>query len=288
VVTGNVLDGARLWLDNVEGGAEVVYNTISGSKGMTVSGTIGGVARIQDNVIDGDGEVILNTVNGSFGWSTKSKGNIISESKVVIGNIDAALAFGTNVIQQDSLIEIQSITGGTAGSVINNIFVSTLVNLNQVLVEFTSCSIVRRVIAGGLNFTEVTDGGNTESFINNIRQTLDCSDPTIYDLATQKLTIPANKRGWVGTFILTNAAGLTIAKIDGLTKFNAFRFYTDAGSVNFTSVAVAGAALYDIVSSGGATTYTIVSHTGLTKDYIYITTNLDGTINLVYSTLILA
>jgi hypothetical protein len=287
VVTGNILDGARLWLDNVEGGAEVVYNTISGSKGMFVSGTIGSLARIQDNVIDGDGEVILGTVNGSFGWSTKSKGNVISESKVVIGNIDTALTFGTNVIQQDSLIEIQSLTGGT-GQVTNNTFVSTLVNINQVLVEFAGCSIVRKAITGGLNFTEVTDGGNTDSFINNIRQTLDCSDPTIYDLATQKLTIPVNKRGWVGTFILTNAAGLTIAKIDGLTKFNAFRFYTDAGSVTFTSVAVAGAGLLDIVSSGGATTYTIVSHTGLLKDYIYITTNLDQTINLVYSTLILA
>lgn len=287
VVTGNILDGARMWLENVEGGAEVVYNTISGSKGMTVTGTIGGVARIQDNVIDGDGEVILGTVNGSFGWSTKSKGNVISESKVVIGNIDAGLTFGTNVVQQDSLIEIQSLTGGT-GQVTNNTFTNALININQVLVEFAGCEIIRKSITGGANFTEVTDGGNTDSFINNIRQTLDCSDPSIYDLATQKLTIPSNKRAWVGTFILTNAAGLTIAKIDGLTKFNATRFYTDAGSVSFTSVAVAGAGLLDIVSSGGATTYTITYHAPNLTDYIYITTNLNQTINLVYSTLILA
>lgn len=242
-------------------------------------------SNVEYNIIESQSRVVLTEVFGSFGSSTKGMGNVISTSEVTIGTIDATCNFASNVIEQASTVQFLQLS--FSGSVTTNTFSKSSVDIEINSNEIAGCEFISITWAGGLPNAQQLSGGNTASYINTITYSIDLSDPTIYDLLSETLTIPINLRTWVGTFRLLNSTGLVIKKIDGLLDKNAFCFFPDSGSVTFNSVAVAGVIANQIVSSSGATSYLLTSHSATLYDKIYIATDASATINTVFLTSIL-
>jgi hypothetical protein len=104
--------------------------------------------------------------------------------------------------------------------------------------------------------------GIIKTGIVTTRVLLNVSDPTIYDLATQTLTIPSELSGVCGIINLTTgSAPITISKIvGGLGNiFSAMQFINTTGfNVDFTATPIGLAVPSDIISNLAPNTYTIV------------------------------
>ena len=250
-----------------------------------------------------------NTINGTFQYNTFSTGslnnpiindgqieynNVLSKATIfvgsnfgIIGNFDPKE--GGNVIEQDSLLTIETNNGAIAGNNFKNrtnasISITGAITSNtweQVLFSLGNATLggVAKTNAKGTSFnatnlTKQINSGIADYGINTIGYDLDCADATIYDAGTNTLTIPGNISGFFGFYELKNAGGITIDKIVNLRGDWDTTFITDSGIITFNSVPVAGAVADEIISSSGLASFLVAYRLDGTDS---ITLRLDGT-----------
>lgn len=228
----------------------VRYNTISNSV-LNVSILNDGV--IEYNEVSTKSSLIVGTNNGTIG-------RFIPKG-------------GSNVIEQSSLLQIETNNGvfygnkfknlSTVNISINNSEVSSN-SWNQVTFTLSNNNFgVGKTTAFGTTFnatilTKQINGGIADFGINTIGYDLECTDPAIYDAGTNTLTIPISISTFFGFYQLKNAGGIIIDKIVNLSAQWETKFTNNAGLTTFNSVAVGAAVATEIVSSLGATAFAIV------------------------------
>lgn len=288
-ITKNILNGSTLIVDTNDTNGSIESNEITYSQ-ITLKINDGSVQFLnlsQDSflqvttqiqatgilsfvTLSGKSRLDIDDLIGTIGSGVKGKGNIISNNSVVtIGEYALLSQFYGNTIDQATILTVTTFNGVIAFSSLSSC-------------EFYFNSLALYSIQAG-NFATVTFGNNALTYdlqssiqgetailgLSTVRFTLDCSDPTIYDVGTQALIIPLNIALIGGVYILTNAAGITITKILALTSEWRTTFYNDNGTTTFQSNAVGVAAAPDIVSPIGAGAYLVV-YRALGQDSIVI------------------
>jgi hypothetical protein len=277
VISNNVfLDSIGLILTNNNAGGEILNNSMITNGSMIITTNRGRIsnnslqnagtltviqnqpgAKIVNVILSNNSELNIGTNDGQIGTSIKNEGVIISIKSIVnLVTITSTGFFAGINITNNSNFKIQTlntevlecnISGG-----IFDIF-STTFGFN---VSRLNCVNVDLGASGTLVLTENLRGTAMQG-VNTITFTLDCSNPAIYDLPTQTLTIPGDVSTLGGRYILSNAGGLTISKISNLERIWNTIFEPDNGIVTFQSIPVAGAIVDDIVSPNGAFNYNL-------------------------------
>ena len=277
VIENNVfLDSDGLEVANNNAGGKIINNSMITNGSMIITTNAGFISKnslqnqailtvIQNNasckivnvILTNGSEFNIGTNNGVIGESIKAVGITISNSSIVnfLTVTATAVVSGIN-ITNDGLVNIGTlntsflgcnISGGIFDILSTTVGTSSMVALNCQNVDLGSPTFV---------LTEDIRGTAIEG-LSGITFTLDCSNPSIYDLPTQTLTIPSAVSTLGGRYILSNAGGLTISKIfNTQTSWNTI-FEPDNGVVTFQSIPVGGAIVDNIVSPNGAFNYSL-------------------------------
>ena len=229
---------------------------------------------VNNCIVNNDSFLSINTNNGSIGVNGNVKGLTITNGS----DISLPTVTANGFVSGLTLDSYSNVFVGTLDITFDNCsFFNTELRLltttfGSGIIENLNCAnalfgIFPAVINLTQNLTGTAMSGN-----NTISFTLDCSDPLVYDLPTQTLTISNDIAGFIGKYVLTNAAGLTISKIVNLTSSWNSIFEPDNGTVTFQSIAVGGAVVNDIVSQNGAFNYSVV-YRAIGSDYIQMIRN---------------
>jgi len=209
---------------------------------------------ISYNVLENQSEIILNTNTGIIGNATE--GNFLNRSVINISNNSASLLFNKLF---NSKIEIaNNNTNAFSNNFLSNnsqIEIGTNNGNFQNLVLF-ECTFGNLTITNNTNFVNGTYQNGNQSILI----VLDCNDPLIYDLPTQKLTIPLIYKNFGGKYQLLNANGLTITTIinlSGTGEQTILNSVAEITTFQTTSVGVV-AGLGELVSSLSPTPYNII------------------------------
>lgn len=248
---------------------DIIGNNISSSSSFTV--TLNNLI-VNNCFVSNASFLTIITNNGSIGVDANPKGLTITNGSSMTLTTVTANGFVSGVaLDSYSIVDIGTLDitfdncslFNTGLKLLTTTFGSgTIEKLNCANVKFGSISFN---LTEDLTGTSM-NGNSTVSF------TLDCSDPLVYDLLSQTLTISTDIAGFIGNYVLTNAAGLTITKIVNLTTNWNSIFEPDNGTVTFQSVAVGGAVVNNIVSQNGAFNYLVV-YRAIGSDYIQMIRN---------------
>jgi hypothetical protein len=266
--------------------ADIAFNTLENQSRLLIGTNLVGGGIKYFNITNLS-SVQLGNVSQIIGTGAKGGGvNVSNASILKIDTFSPTVGtFYGNVITNKSDVKI--LTFSNISSFFNNTIDSTVfytIDLND---QDLNSNFFKSVAFGGLtptvpfpvSFFEKTamSGNSTVEF------ELDCSDPTVYDLANTRLILSDNIKAMGGVYKLVNAGGLTISKIGGLSANWVTEFYTDSGVTTFQGVSVAGALVEEIVSSSGAVAFNITTH-ALGYDSMFF---IDETVTVVRNTNIL-
>jgi hypothetical protein len=221
--------------------------------------------------------------------------NNIEESTFIFGDVNVGAEVGLNELRNailnvetcNTTIRSNEFQNYTFNVTTNNcLFRDNQLETGNVGVNTLSSSTIRNII-GNLSifslgtFAFSIGSGIIKTGIVTTRVVLNVSDPTIYDLATQTLTIPSELSGVCGIINLINSsAPITISKIlGGLGNlFSAMQFINTTGfNVDFTATPIGLAVPSDIISNLAPNTYTIVDRLdGADSIFIRNLGNLNG------------
>jgi cytoskeletal protein CcmA (bactofilin family) len=267
--------------------ADISYNTLENESRIIIgtNSSTGGVKYF--NIIN-NSSVQLPNITQIIGVGSKGAGVSVSNASILrIGTYNPAVGtFYGNIITNKSDVRITNYNNLSV--FVGNTIDSTVFNTTDLNNQDLTNNFFKGVIFGGLapnapfpvSFSEKTAmaGNSTVEF------ELDCADPTVYDLANQRLILNDNIKTMGGIYKLVNAGGLTIAKIGSLSNKWVTEFYTDSGVTTFQGVSIVGALPEEIVSSSGAIAFNITTH-ALGYDSMFF---IDETVTVVRNTNILA
>ena len=226
------------------------------------------------------------TITQNFGTIDS---NNLEDSTMNIFDVIVGVSIGYNELRNLSTISIINCNSNILSNEFQNFIFSVGTNncsfsLNQVfngqLVAPTLSTTQMRNILGTLfinatgTFAFSVGSGIIQPNSVTTQVTLNISDPTIYDLATQTLTIPSDLANVCGIINLrSGSAPITISKIiGGLSSgfVSTMRFINITGfNVDFSAVAVGVATANEIISNLAPNTYTLVDRVN-GGDSIYI------------------
>ena len=208
------------------------------------------------------------------------------------------IIFKQTTFFDNSLLEIGTL--GAGKQIFGNEFYQSQITMGTMQGSFFGCYVKASVITfdsctgylfNGLTLHDAQFGNNTyvvpQSFVggefifgnNSIGVKLDCSNPAIYDAGLQQLTIPSELAFFVGVITLTNAGGITIKNVLGVSGLSSTTFFNDAGVTTFVSVAVGVALAGEIVSNQPAPHNFNINYRLNGTDYIRL--KLLGSVNVV-------
>lgn len=240
--------------------ASVALNNITQTSQLLVNVENTATGGVRYFSISETSTVTLGTVNKIIGFNIQGSGIKVGNSCTLrINNFDASNGFyGINIINS-STVEIDNFNNGSINTTTIDkslIYLSDMNNQSIVNCSFKGVSLGNSLLTYVLQQT-ITDA-TAISGLSDVSFQLDCSNASIYDVLTQTLTIPTDIASIGGIYYLTNAAGITIAKIDNLSILWRTTFYNDNGTTTFQSVAVAGAVALEIVSDLGPAAINVV------------------------------
>jgi hypothetical protein len=240
-----------------------------------------------------DNSIRNNSIRNSTFTITQNQGTIdsnnIEDSTFNFFNVNVGVSIRYNELRNLTTLSVINCNNNITSNEFQNFIFSVGTNncnfsLNQVfsgqLISPTLSTTQLRNIFGVLfiNSTGIfafsIGGGIIQPNVVTTQVRLDISDPTIYDLPTQTLTIPSVLEFVCGIIALDNGtAPITITKIiGGLTGStpSAMKFINETGfNVDFSAVAVGVAVANDIISNLAPNTYTLVDRIS-GADSIYI------------------
>lgn len=244
-------------------GAFIQFIKVSDRSVFTIDSNNSTVGAKGGLIIDGTSTVNITTNN-----SLISNVNVLDSSILEITTCSDG--FEKVTLQGDSRLSIRTISAGSGG-------VSTL-TLNGGTVGISG---TYDLLPGSTALQGVRMQGNS-----TVKRTLDCSDLSIYNPATQTLTINTDISDILGVIELTNAAGISITEIVNLTSTFPVTIFNDNGITTFNSVALAGPpALNGIVSQNGNFAFN-VKYNANCRDYI-IFSKTTGGLNVVQNAVII-
>ena len=225
--------------------------------------------------ITNQSRVQLAVVGTLIGGGNKAVGvNVSNGSILSIGAFTPATpTFYANTITNGSEVNIQTYSGASFFTF--NTLDSTEFNTTNLNGKNVNNNFFKQVNFGGvlptIPFPLSVIGATAMAGNSTVALELDCSNPAIYDLPTQTLTISNTIGSFGGIYKLLNAGGVTIAKIVGLNSNWVTEFYTDSGITTFQGVSIVGALVREIVSSSGAVAFNITTYTTpLTHDSMFL------------------
>ena len=212
---------------------------------------------------------------------------IFSTNTGIIGNGGVGKGYG-NILTNGSIFNITTNSGQHYGNNIDNseIIISTTCSGSIIQSNFSGTTSIKMLsYTGGvmslLTLIDATFGNNTlnetKSFSGvysagngNILIELDCTDATIYNLASKTLTIPPQYVNFGGAYTLKNSNLLQINKIINLSSLYDTTFRIASGTTAFITTAVGiVAGVGEMVSSYSPTPYTFnLVFRALGNDYI--------------------
>jgi hypothetical protein len=197
-----VLNSAGIYYNSVKDFSTMSFNTNSGIIGN------GGVGKGFGNILTNGSNFTILTNSGQH------HGNIIDNSEIRISTCSGGISH--NSLTGQSSIILLSYTLGI-----------------MKLLDLTNAQLGNITLNETKSFTGVYCAGN-----GSIEIEIDCSDVTIYDLATKTLNIPSQYFMFGGIYILTNANGLQINKILNLSSIFETTFRISFGTTTFITTGV--------------------------------------------------
>jgi hypothetical protein len=250
----------------------IFYNTISNKSLLTIS-----VLNSSDIYFN----EILENSSMYFGTNTNK-----------IGNSGVAKGFG-NVIANGSIWYMETNINEHAGNILNNSEITVTdcqgsfkncdlsglsnIKMAQLTGTFSLLTLVGAVFGNAIHIeTQSFIGGSYTTGNGSIMVDLDCSNITIFNPATNTLTIPSEYKFFGGIYNLLNANGIVILYVINVNANFGTTFTTNVGSTTFQTIAVGLAInVSEIVSSFAPTPYSFVLvHRSTGNDYIKMRTNI--------------
>jgi hypothetical protein len=289
----NFVNNSILSIVTNEASGDIVNNTLSNNASLFIQTNFSAISwikiesssnlNVQTNTVTAgvfyfdilnNSSVILGNIQTRIGAGVKGGGITVSNGSSL--NIDTFSpvqpSFYGNSITNESNVTIQTFSG--ASFFLFNSIDSSVISTIDTNGQIFNNNLIKGVTYGGITpsvaFPTTSIGLVAMSGNSTFQFTLDCSDPAVYDLPTQTLTIDPNLLEIGGVYSLENAGGLTIAQIIGLQDKWITEFFPDTGTVTFQSVAVGGASPPDIVSTSGAFAFNIVRHNPNLADSIFL------------------
>lgn len=237
-------------------------------------------------------DILNNSVKNSTFNISQNFGNVnannIEDSTFILGDVSVGVFIRYNELRSLSSINVTTCNGNITSNEFQAYQFNVTTNncnfgLNQVFNSSLTANVLStttlRSIVGELGITTLgtfsygVGEGIIKKDIVTTSVILDVSDPTIYDLPTQTLTIPIELEYVCGIITLQNgSAPITISKIlGGLSQqYGAMKFINDTGfNVDFVATPIGLAVPSDIISNLAPNTYTLVDRIDGT-DSIYI------------------
>lgn len=224
--------------------------------------------------ITNNSRVELAVVGTRIGSGNKAVGVNVSNGSILdIGAFTPAQpTFYANTITNGSEVNIQVFSGASFFTF--NTIDTTEFNTTDLNGKNVNNNFFKGVNFGGLSpsipFPTAVIGETAMSGNSTVEFELDCSNPAIYDLPTQTLTISNTIASFGGVYKLLNAGGITIANIVNLNGDWVTEFYTNSGITTFQGVSIVGAVPNEIVSSSGAVAFNITTYTPLSHDSMFL------------------
>lgn len=251
---------------SVQNNDNVVSQNIVNKGSSLILGTVN--ALISENEILSESLVDITTVLQEFGKTTKSGGNILmSNSSIVVNLMTKRIAGNTLKNKSNIVIGIEN-NGEISSNELNSTNIT--IDQNNSLIGSLLCHITDLTLA---TLSQDLSTGTAMDGNGNIKYEIDCADPLVYDLGTTTLFIDVNYVNFFGSYILTNAAGLTITKVNAPSTRWITEFSNDAGTTTFVSVAIGASAPYDMIDTMGGINYPLVFRAiPNAKDTLYLKT----------------
>jgi len=265
----------------------------------------------------GAGSVLRNTIENQgslniFYNKGQISDNIIKDNASSIGFIGATKTIGTSVIIQSniltggSIISYDSLIGSTliSRNSLENGGTLTLNTINGAEISFcnigysglqlTGASIGSKILNCSFqnassviiaSLTTVINGKTINNGFSNFETSLDMNSALIYNVATQKLTIPTDF-SYCGIFTLTNTTSNTIEKILNTSSFHNSTFKpNNAEIVLFKHTLVSAAVANNLLCDAPSSTNTL---TGRTNGCDFIEYQNSGTLLLRINLVVVA
>lgn len=234
--TYNVIDNSEVRIDNSEGAdlGSISYNVITQKSILSV---VQNNLKIWYNTLSDASQMVIGTNDGQIGKAVKLNGNRILGNSV----------FSANIVKPTAFIEgciFDLATRITIDNECNGKFANC--NWNGVTIETTDMNgsfLNLNCDFGTISVPTITrnyqNGAIVRGNYNSILVELDLLDPTIYDLATQTLFVPADVFDFAGVYLLTNASGQIIKYIQTLNSNWYNEFFADKNTITFTPQTIA-------------------------------------------------
>jgi hypothetical protein len=245
----------------------ISYNILSQKSILSIL-SISSLVNFKYNTFCNNTNVTIDIVNSDFGLDTKGFSNTFENCTININQFLGKIY--ANSFKTTTLV-VDTFDGEIAEC--------NFLNLTTIIIDLMNGYFIRNIISNkcalgdsAFQMYESYGLGSRLSDTNTIYVTLDCSDPLIYNSITQTLSIPSRFSQWGGVFILNNANGLNILKINNCdTKFN-YTFKISTGSTTFTTTSVSTAVADELISNLTAPATITLNYFGAntTSDYLVV------------------
>lgn len=242
-IKGNLIEsGGIINITTNSAGSIVNFNNVSQSSVLEVTTNN---STILNNTISGESRLDVVTNNGTIG-DTKPLAN--GSGNYILGHSTVNITTNDDVFSGNRFDDYCTITVANNSNFFQAveayksdvILVNNANGISNINLKSTQINIATPLL---INDGEAVTGNGS------IAYTIDCADPSVYDLGTQTLTIPLEVSAFAGIIKLTNAGGLGIIKIANLNSRWLTTISNDAGTTTFNTTAVGLAVATDIISS---------------------------------------
>jgi hypothetical protein len=274
--TQNVLNNSQINITNNSG--VIKSNEISQESIIQIA-IIGASGEFTFNTINFKSTIVITDISTAFGdGGVKGVGNTFSDCIITINRYTGD--FYANSISKMQIV-INDFNGAIALCDFQGDSIITIDNMqNHTFINLTAKEFIYG--SGGWLMPESYTNGVYIQGLANIKCTLDCANPLIYDPITFDLTIPNELRKFGGRFTLTNASGININQIINTFDKAPYTFYNDAGATTFTTTSVGVAVLGELISTTIAPAVFTINFRANGSDYII--TNRNGNLMAITET----
>jgi hypothetical protein len=244
----------------------IKYNNVSQGSFIQIT-NISASGIFNFNNVNSQSTIIIADIQADFGnTGVKGVGNAFSDCRIEIGTFGiTAQMSGNNFTKTDATII--TFNGSIMRCNFQGASIITIDNMNNETMSDLGC---KSFIYGttGWSMPQSYVDGVFGSGLATIECILDCSDPAIYDIGLQTLTIPNELKAWGGIFKLLNANGLTIVRIINTIPKIPFTFNNDSGTTTFVTTPIGVATMWDLISSSPAPAILNITYRIDGSDYI--------------------
>lgn len=283
--TSNVVTQLGFIVDVTQkvGAGSVLRNTIENQASLNIFYNKG---QISDNIIKDNASSI-----GFIGATKTIDTLVIIQSNILTGgsqlsydSLIGSTLISRNTLENGGTLTLNTINGAEI-SFCNIGYSGLQLTVAAIGSKILNCSFQNASSVIIASLTTVINGKTINNGFSNFETSLDMNSASIYDVATQKLTIPIDF-SYCGIFTLTNTTSNTIEKILNTSSFHNSTFKpNNAEIVLFKHTLVASATANNLLCDAPSSTNTL---TGRTNGCDFIEYQNSGTLLLRINLVVVA